>query len=252
MFAGAESMAVVGNADTVLDYESGSLIDACDLVVRFNKAHVTGIESKVGRRTDILVANRRYSLERAPPPGETLQPRCLACFIEPDRGPDPVAWGRWAGAVPTFVTLAPDLLGAIQVERTRPVTSGTSALYCFVHMLPIKRLFVTGFTFYGAAGVGPGNYWEELSDPRGLFHDLEAEARIFVSILERFKGKLEVTPEVQELMRRFGTTGKEAGPSRALLEGIAMRAGWSLIRAGMVLRRQAERRRRGAIRRGRP
>ena len=74
MFAHARSMALVGNAETILEHASGERIDGCDLVVRFNRAHVAGIEDKVGRRTDILVANRNYNLRKAPSPAETLQP----------------------------------------------------------------------------------------------------------------------------------------------------------------------------------
>src|SRR6187431_2448714 len=109
MFGQARSMALVGNADTILDHASGDRIDGCDLVVRFNRAHVTGIEDKVGRRTDILVANRN-------------------------------------GNLPTLTVFAPDLLAAAQVERARPVTMGTNALYTLVNMFRLERLFLTGFT----------------------------------------------------------------------------------------------------------
>ena len=84
----ARSMALVGNADTILEHASGARIDGCDVVVRFNRAHVDGIEDKVGRRTDILVANRNYNLSKAPSPAETLQPRCVVCFLEPQPGID--------------------------------------------------------------------------------------------------------------------------------------------------------------------
>ena len=69
------------NADTILDHASGERIDGCDIVVRFNRAHVDGIEAKVGRRTDILVANRNYNLKKAPSPAATLRPRCVVWIL---------------------------------------------------------------------------------------------------------------------------------------------------------------------------
>src|SRR4051812_19397471 len=129
MFAPARSMALVGNADTILEHASGERIDGCDVVVRFNRAHVAGIEDKVGRRTDILVANRNYNLSKAPSPAETLQPRCVVCFLEPQPGIDYGTFAEWTGDLPTLTVFAPDLLAAAQVERTRPVTMGTDALY---------------------------------------------------------------------------------------------------------------------------
>ncbi len=246
MFAHARSMALVGNADTILAHASGERIDGCDVVVRFNRAHVAGIEDKVGRRTDILVANRNYNLSKAPSPAETLQPRCVVCFLEPQPGIDYGSFAEWTGDLPTLTVFAPDLLAAAQVERTRPVTMGTDALYTFVNLFRLERLFLTGFTFYGAAGSGHGVYWQDDRKSRGVFHDLEPEAQLFASIVARFGGEVEATPEVQELLRRYGgarEAGAEASPAR--LDNLYARAGWQLIRWGMRLRRRAEARDRG-------
>ena len=158
------------------EHASGERIDGCDVVVRFNRAHVAGIEDKVGRRTDILVANRNYNLRKAPSPAETLQPRCVVCFLEPQPGIDYGSFAEWTGDLPTLTVFAPDLLAAAQVERTRPVTMGTDALYTFVNLFSLERLFLTGFTFYGAAGSGQGVYWQDDRKSRGVFHDLEPEA----------------------------------------------------------------------------
>jgi Glycosyltransferase family 29 (sialyltransferase) len=247
MFAGARSMAFVGNAETILEHASGERIDACDVVVRFNRAHVAGIEGKVGRRTDILVANRNYNLRKAPSPAGTLRPRCVVCFLEPLPDADYAAFEEWTGGLPTFTTFAPDLLRAAPVERTRPVTMGTNALYAFLNLFRLERLFLTGFTFYGAAGSGQGVYWQDERKSRGTFHDLEPEARIFASILRHFPGEVDATPEVEELLRRFGGGGRAAPgrQPRARLDDLFARAGWQLIRWGMRLRRRAESRDRG-------
>lgn len=246
MFADARSMALVGNADTILDHASGERIDGCDIVVRFNRAHVDGIEAKVGRRTDILVANRNYNLKKAPSPAATLRPRCVVCFLEPQAEIDYQAFADWAGDLPTLTLLAPDLLAAAQVARTRPVTMGTNALYSFVNLFRLQRLFLTGFTFYGAAGSGQGVYWQDERKSRGLFHDLEPEAQIFASIVDRFGGEVEATPEVRELLRRYGNAnGTGAAVVKARVESLYASLGWQLIRWGTRLRRRAENRHRG-------
>lgn len=245
MFADARSMALVGNADTILEHASGERIDGCDLVVRFNRAHVAGIEDKVGRRTDILVANRNYNLKKAPAPAGVLRPRCVVCFLEPGPEIDWQAFAEWTGDLPTLTVFAPDLLAAAQVPRTRPVTMGTNALYTFTNLFRLERLFLTGFTFYGAAGSGQGVYWQDERKSRGMFHDLEPEAQIFASIVARFAGEVEATPEVQELLRRYGSGAAAAGHGPSRLDGIHARIGWQLIRWGMRLRRRAEARSRG-------
>ncbi|MFZ1430755.1 MAG: glycosyltransferase family 29 protein [Geminicoccaceae bacterium] len=246
MFADARSIALVGNADTILDYASGERIDGCDIVVRFNRAHVDGIEDKVGRRTDILVANRNYNLKKAPAPAATLQPRCVVCFLEPQAEIDYRAFADWTGDLPTLTVFAPDLLAAAQVTRTRPVTMGTNALYSFVNLFRLERLFLTGFTFYGAAGSGQGVYWQDERKSRGVFHDLEPEAQIFASIVGRFGGEVEATPEVRELLRRYGNVnGTGSAVVQARVESLYASLGWQLIRWGTRLRRRAESRHRG-------
>ena len=163
-----------------------------------------GSRTRSGRRTDILVANRNYNLRKAPSPAETLQPRCVVCFLEPQPDIDYGSFAEWVGDLPTLTVFAPDLLAAAQVERTRPVTMGTNALYTFVNLFSLERLFLTGFTFYGAAGSGQGVYWQDDRKSRGVFHDLEPEAQLFASIVARFGGEVEATPEVRELLRRYG------------------------------------------------
>jgi hypothetical protein len=227
LFAGARSLALVGNAETILEHANGPRIDAHDLVVRFN---------------------RTYGLHKAPSPAATLRPRCVVCFVEPEPGIELAGFEDWVGELPCYVTLAPDLLKAAQPARTRPVTMGTNALYALTHLLAPERLFLTGFAFYGAAGAGQGVYWEDGRKSRGIFHDLDAEAAIFASIVERFPGAVETTPEVAAVLRRYGgRAGSAASSGGGLAERLYGAAGWRLIRWGMRLRRRAEARARGRI-----
>ncbi|MGH6903122.1 MAG: glycosyltransferase family 29 protein [Geminicoccaceae bacterium] len=241
-FRAARSMAVVGNAESVLEWPSGELIDGHDLVVRFNRAYTEGVEDRVGRRTDILVANRTYSLRKAPSPAATLKPRCVLCFLEPDHEIDYAAFNEWTSGLPTLITLAPDLAPVGQFRRTRPVTMGTNALYTLLRLFRIERLFLTGFTFYGAAPGSHGVYCGPERKARGMWHDLEDEAAIFARVIAGYQGELKATPEVAGLLSRYGAgaaAGEDAGGALGVEDWYA-RLGWRLIRWGTRLRQRAE------------
>jgi Glycosyltransferase family 29 (sialyltransferase) len=242
MFLAARSMAVVGNAESVLQWQSGELIDGHDLVVRFNRAYTEGIEDRVGRRTDILVANRTYSLRKAPSPAEILKPRCVVCFLEPDHEIDYASFNAWTGGLPTLITLAPDLAPVGQFRRTRPVTMGTNALYTFLRLFRIERLFLSGFTFYGAVAGSHGVYCGTPRKARGMWHDLEDEAAIFARVIGGHRGELKATPEVVDLLRRYGAGAPQGADGGAVLgaEHLYARLGWRLIRWGTRLRQRAE------------
>jgi hypothetical protein len=70
MFAAVRSVAVVRNAATVLEFNNGELIDSRDMVVRLNRAQTAGTADKIGRRTDLLVANEMNCPDIAPSPAE--------------------------------------------------------------------------------------------------------------------------------------------------------------------------------------
>ncbi len=128
MFAGVESVAFVGNASSILSWKNGDRIDACDMVVRFNRAYVEGLEDKIGARTDVLVANDLNSLDLSPSPVETLKPRCVVTFVKPkvDLSTGPLK--EWVGDIPHVITLGPDIPNIRGAERTRSLTMGTYAL----------------------------------------------------------------------------------------------------------------------------
>ena len=235
-------MAVVGNAEAVLEWQSGELIDGHDLVVRFNRAYTEGIEDRVGRRTDILVANRTYSLRKAPSPAAVLKPKCVVCFLEPDHEIDYASFNAWTEGLPTLITLAPDLAPLGQSRRTRPVTMGTNALYTFLRLFRIERLFLTGFTFYGAVAGSHGVYCGTPRKARGMWHDLADEAAIFARVVAGHRGELKATPEVADLLRRYGADGRQAADGARVLgaEDLYARLGWRLIRWGTRLRQRAE------------
>jgi hypothetical protein len=243
-WAGVRSVAMVGNAAAILRRQNGALIDAHDLVIRFNRAHVEGIADKIGSRTDLLVANAANSLAKAPSPAETLKPRWVLCFVQPQADADLAPFRAWVGDIPTVITLSPDILEFATTGRTRGLTLGTYALYTLLKLCPLERLFVTGFTMYGAAGGDSQKYYDPGSRA-GSYHDLDEEARLFSAILASFKGELQVTPEVAEVLERHGharrlqdTAAKGSAPS--LYYRLLGRLAWRFLRTGFKLRRRFE------------
>jgi hypothetical protein len=244
LFSSVRSLAVVGNAPSILDWDNGTKIDSADLVVRFNRARTAGLEQKIGGRTDVLVVNASNSLEKAPPPQELCQPRCLICFVSPagTRTLDVRPFVKWAGDVPVLFSFGPDLIGLSAPTRQRPLTSGTYALYMLLRIFDVQRLFVTGFTMFGATEGGAGKYWNEPVPHAAFAHDLDHEVGLFVSTLAAHPGELELTPEVAALAARNGfhpgsaTTPRTSRLSKRIAAGLS----WRFLGLGMALRRVAE------------
>jgi Glycosyltransferase family 29 (sialyltransferase) len=251
MFAGVRSVAIVGNAATVLEFNNGELIDGYDMVVRFNRAQTTGLESKIGRRTDLLVANENNRLELAPSPAETLKPRCVLSFVLREPGFDIAPFRRWVGDdIPTLCAVPPDIIGFEQTGRTRLLTQGTYALYFLLNSIRIERLFLTGFTMFGAGPGGAQKYYEPKERRRapGNYHDLDQEPKLWCDILASFRGELRVTEEVSGLLARLGrgdlahgrTAHKGSLPTLTWSEQCRARLAHQLIRWGTRMRRSVE------------
>jgi len=245
LFRGAKSVAIVGNAPCILDWKNGAAIDGSDLVVRFNRARTAGMEEAIGSRTDVLFVNASNSLAKAPPPDELSRPRCLVCFVSPNgvKTLDVEPFREWAGDIPTLLSFGPDLIGIPGAARQRPLTSGTYALYTLLRLLDLDRLFVTGFTMFGAVPGGAGKYWNEAMPHAAVVHDLDYEAQLFVALLAEFTGRLETTSEIAELGAKHGVQlgdGARSSRPRRLHKRIAEGLAWRVLRSGMALRRVAE------------
>jgi len=251
MFAEVRSVAIVGNAATVLEFGNGELIDSHDMVVRFNRAQTTGVEDKIGRRTDLLVANELNCLDIAPSPAATLRPRCVLSFVLREPEFDITPFRAWVGDdIPTLCALPPDIIGFDQTGRTRLLTHGSYALYFLLTSIRIERLFVTGFTMFGAGPGGSQKYYEPNKHKRalGTYHDLDQEPRLFCEMLASFKGALQVTEEVAGLLQRLGYGALVKGPreqdgvlpSLTLSERLRARLAHRLLRWGTRMRRSVE------------
>lgn len=248
LFRHIQSVAVVGNAPSILDHKNGATIDSHDLIVRFNRARTAGMEEAIGSRTDVLFVNASNSLQKAPPPDQLCQPRCLVCFVSPQGVPklDPAPFREWAGDCPILLSFGPDLIGVPALSRSMPLTSGTYALFTLLRLFEVKKLFVTGFTMFGAVAGGPGKYYQEAPPTAPESHDLDQEGKLFAALLGDFQGELTVTEEVRTLARKNGvelnaadSNGTINRSSRSLTKRLADGLAWRLFRAGMALRRMA-------------
>ncbi len=245
LFGTARSLAVVGNAPTVKEHEHGPLIDGHDIVVRFNRIQTQGMEDKIGSRTDILCVNAANSLALAPSPATTTRPKLLVCFVSPQgcRQADFKAFGEWAGDLPILLTFGPDLIGLPPTAHGRPLTSGSYVLFSLLRLLEIERLFVTGFTMFGAVAGGSGKVYQDARPGVGAFHDIDQEAKIFTDILAEFRGELSVTPEIQTLLDRYGGRPSAAAicgselPRENWRQWLARGLSWRLMGAALSLRR---------------
>ncbi|MFW2831507.1 glycosyltransferase family 29 protein [Sphingomonas sp. ID0503] len=76
MFAEGGSLAIIGNAPSLVGEGLGAWIDSHDVVVRFNEAALAGFEADLGSRTDILVTNP-YPEGRDRPPLDGFECRMV-------------------------------------------------------------------------------------------------------------------------------------------------------------------------------
>lgn len=204
-YQGVRSISIVGNSDSLLQWENGPRIDASDLVIRFNLARVKGFEKHVGTRTDLLVTNETHSLASSPSPIETLNPAAALLLYALDT-PEYFAKDdleQWLGEIPVFSTMTPDPAEIGAPARPRPFSSGTYALYIFTRMFRPEKIFLTGFNFFGLTSSGTGHYFSE-KNPGMAWHDVNEEIRAFAGILSRFPGEVETTPEVAEALALGG------------------------------------------------
>lgn len=250
MFPAVRSVAVVGNAPCILDWKCGATIDSHDMVVRFNRARTDGLEELIGSRTDVLFVNAANSLAKAPTPTETTKPRCLVCLVSPQgsRDFDSTQFREWVGDLPVLISFGPDLIGFPSSARTKPLTSGTYALFTLLRLFDVEKLFVTGFTMFGAVAGGADKYYADANLAPAHVHDLDQEASLFAAILERFQGELTATEEVLALARGQGFqlagNGAANGAPRTLRRSLRNRLAdgiaWRLLKLGMKLRRIAQ------------
>lgn len=206
-------MAIVGSASSVMQWENGPYIDSHDIVVRFNRTTVTGLEPWIGRRTDIIVANDSNSLQKAPSPEFTSVPKCVIAFVKPSSVGSRTKEDRqefldWVANTPLFFCPGPEILCCDVPRRQRGFSMGTYALIGLPAFLNIKRLFVTGFTMFGESAGGSDHHTKKSSRASLTWHDADLERYIAANVLGHLTCELTVTEEVAAFMRAEGFSAR--------------------------------------------
>lgn len=218
------------------------MIDSYSIVVRFNGANTLSFEKQIGSHTDIVFTNRFSSTNLSAPPSTTLSPRCIICLLAglpilTDLKP----LEQWIGNCPVLFSLQPDPREFSIEGRTRPFTTGTAAILFLLRLLPIERMFLTGFTLFTAMPGGTGHYWERQGSPVDnlSIHDIDLERRFFTKLIAGFKGNLKFTDDVAELIRK-----KKPIRIRRHLRQFEEKVWWKIIHIlnkwTLVLRRRAD------------
>jgi hypothetical protein len=203
-FAAGQSVAVVGNAPTLLGSGAGGWIDGHDIVVRFNDCKVRGFEDDVGARTDILVCNPYAETRPDSCLDELLPPVTVVAISSQTRRGDRAEFARWVGRNRVLFTYSPDLR-LDTVERSQiALTTGTYGISLLANILRPLRMAVTGFTMFH-----PGtdfHYWSRAT-PSGIkSHEPATEAAVFVDLLNSFRFQIEATQDIFGIAERCGRT----------------------------------------------
>jgi hypothetical protein len=203
LFPESQSLAVVGNAPSVMDRELGSYIDSHDIVVRFNECALDDYAQFVGTRTDILVSNP-YPEKRQRPLLDGGAAQVLLIINPQTRRGDRQAFERWAGEHKVLFTYTPDLVRVERSEHMAGLTTGTYAIQLLWRVLRPSRMLCTGFTMFHGSESEAQHYWTSLAPPGVAAHDLQTEAAIFLNVLNSVRTPVEVTPDVMDISRRHG------------------------------------------------
>lgn len=258
LFSGSKTMAIVGSAESALDWENGEFIDSHDVVVRFNRTIVDGLEQYVGSRTDIIVANDSNNLKKAPSPEFTSRPKCIVSFVKTNSVGSRAKNERrdfleWTGTTPLFFCPGPEVLCCDVPRRKRGFSMGTYAIHALPYFLNIKKLFVTGFTMFGESSGGSEHYTKKSTRASVTWHDADLERYIAANALAHHTCELVVTDEVAEFVSKEGFSvnvrGDNSGKKFEKLSKrftpwwhVLERFGKTMITSGYHLRRLAEQR----------
>ena len=211
------------------------------------------MEEVVGSRTDIIVANEANRLQKAPPPAQTTKPRCVVTYIKTPSLSTDAKWQapffEWVGDTPLFLSTGPEILSAASPKRKRGYSMGTYAIASLPYWLSIDRLFVTGFTMFGAVSGGSHHYCKPPARVSETWHDAEVESRVLSQVLSALPCELTVTDEVAQIIESNRDNARRLAATRSLrphssipwLWYLLERASKGMLTTGYGLRRIAER-----------
>lgn len=181
------SLAIVGNAGYLRDLSQGELIDGHDIVLRMNNFQTTGLESRVGARTDAFLSTfwHDVGLENEAQRGA----RWLIASVPNNFRKRPEIHLRHGERITAgLVTLGrkevfvPDesyFVRCSQQLGRQPTTGAMALLMVLDHLLAVcGPVYFTGFSFFH----GKSHYYNDQQIVPAN-HELDAEIRLFRSLL---------------------------------------------------------------------
>jgi hypothetical protein len=204
-YAVGQSVAVVGNSGSLAGWQMGPEIERHNVIVRFNECRVRQFAVQVGERTDLLVTNP-YVEKREKTVGIEVQPKMALVIFPHQRRGSQKALIDWLNNTPALATFAPRLLRVPEVPPALSVSTGTYGIYLVNRLLQPSSMLITGFSMFNDR-YKP-YYWSDEMPSGVAKHDFPREATVFAYLLNSFKHRIHVTPEIAEV---FQSTRIEIG-----------------------------------------
>jgi hypothetical protein len=200
-FPAGRTLAIVGNAPSLMGSNRGAHVDSHDTVVRFNECAIDGFERDVGARLDILVANP-YPEKKIRRIGDGRSIGLVLIINPQTRRGDLQEFSRWVGEHRVLFTYTPDLVGVADSTHQAGLTTGTYGIQLLTKLLVPSKVLITGFTMFG--DPVQSHYWHAGVEPGVAKHDFATEPRVFVNLLNSIRAPVEITPDVADVAARFG------------------------------------------------
>lgn len=183
LLEGAESIALVGNAPSLLGARLGRHIDAREVVIRLNDFRTGGFEADVGARTSLWYT-RAHRLSR-PDPASLGSARILAQVDTLNQYPpiDEYLRGRLRVSVPfDRATILPAYVLAATDGATYPRPTTGFRLVQFLEFFIQKEYDIAGFDFF----KGEGMHYFDMGEDRlkvGEMHAIDFERDFVEKVL---------------------------------------------------------------------
>lgn len=172
---------LVGNGPSVLASQMGSVIDAFDVVIRFNNFKLPGFEAHVGskvtywstffRRIDDPLSHDRVICihEEDQPPASVVESYHLAS----------VFYARWRRQVQERSYL---LSGGRKDVSATLASSGLLVTLYLLDVVGVERVHLCGFDHFAKTRSSLHHYWLDKAFKQPAEHDGAAEAAIFADL----------------------------------------------------------------------
>lgn len=195
-FGNAKTLALVGNAPNVLDYELGDFIDSFDVVCRVNKFEISQKYSRhIGTRTDLyatnLLSSKTYDELSMLGVKSAVVTRPLSVKYSLN-----VGLGKMLANLPCIGPFKPSFISeqdfdflyeSLSIKEDDPVgrnpSSGLTLMYLFLKHLALEKFFLIGFNCYDQSNQHGMYYFQRdsyvedvtIEDIHNKYHPQEKE-----------------------------------------------------------------------------